>query len=276
MSRAIRRISIIRLIVSQVLECLNGWYNFWERPTNGQETRAQLNDLFGGGKINKMGNVQRNHTAMGFLRLHWFDVGIALAIVAGGSMLITHPSGLSLLLWLSLISLFLHQFEEYRYPGYFPGIMNSVMLSSEQPDRYPLNTNTALVINLGIGWLFYFLAAVFNEKAVWLGIATILVSVGNFFAHTFLFNIKGRRYYNPGMLTAILLFLPLSVFFFLWVIQNNAASTMDWIFGILLGIALNFIGILKMIDWMKDKNTTYIFPSRFMVPEQQKKDEERN
>jgi hypothetical protein len=108
-----------------------------------------------------------------------------------------------------------------------------------------------------------------------LGIAAILVCVGNFIAHTFAFNIKGRTIYNPGMLTAIVFFLPLSVYFFSWVIQNHAASPHDWIVGFVLGIALNYIGIVKLIDWMKEPNTPYIFPARCLVPRQQKMQAER-
>lgn len=126
---------------------------------------------------------------MNFLRLHWFDLGIVFAFVIGGILLLSDLTPLAWLLWVSLISLFFHQFEEYRYPGYFPGMMNTVIFSSKQPDRYPLNPNTAFIINVFVGWLSYFLAAVFGEKFLWLGIATILVSVGNFIAHTFLFNI---------------------------------------------------------------------------------------
>lgn len=203
---------------------------------------------------------------MKFMRLHWFDVGFALAIITGVFTSLIKFNPLSLLLWISLISLFLHQFEEYRYPGYFPGMMNTVMFSSKQPDRYPLNTNTALIINIFVGWLSYFLAAVFGEKALWLGIATILVSVGNFSAHTFLFNIKGKTRYNPGMLTAILLFAPIAGYFFYLLIQGNLATPTDWIVGIILGLALNFIGVLKLIDWLKDKNTKHIFPKRFLLP----------
>jgi Protein of unknown function with HXXEE motif len=211
--------------------------------------------------------IAREKSDMNFMRMHWFDLGIGLAAVVGAFLFIIHPAGVVLLLWLSLITLFLHQFEEYRYPGYFPGMMNSVMFSSRQPDRYPLNSQTALIVNVIVGWLFYFTAAVINERAIWLGIATILVSVGNFIAHTFLFNIKGKTSYNPGMLTAIVLFLPLSAYFFSWVIQNHAASTFDWVIGILLGIALNVVGILKMIDWMKDENTPYVFPARCLIPQ---------
>jgi hypothetical protein len=209
--------------------------------------------------------------AMNFMRLHWFDLGLVLAAMVGGFLLIAHPTGLALLLWVSLITLFLHQAEEYRYPGYFPGMMNSVMFSSKQSDRYPLNANTALIVNVIVGWLSYLLAALFTDKALWVGTATILVSAGNFVAHTFLFNIKGKTFYNPGMLTADLLFLPIAIYFFAFVIQNKLATPLDWVLGISLGIVLNVIGILKMIDWMKDKNTRYIFPARFLVPERNHK-----
>ena len=210
---------------------------------------------------------------MNILRLHWFDLGLGLALIAGGFLAFSHLTPLSCLLWINLIFLFLHQFEEYRYPGYFPGMMNTVMFSSQQPDRYPLNTNTALIINLVVGWLFYFLAALLGEKALWLAIATILISAGNFIAHTFLFNIKGKSRYNPGMLTADVLFLPIVVYFFVLVIRGNLAAPLDWGVGIVLGIALNYLGILKMIGLLKDANTGYIFPKRFMLPGMKKRDE---
>jgi hypothetical protein len=200
------------------------------------------------------------------MRLHWFDVGFAFALITGAFVLLTELNPLSMLLWLSLISLFLHQFEEYRYPGTFPGMMNTVMFASKQPDRYPLNTNTAFIINVTVGWLSYLLAALFGERALWLGIATILVSVGNFFAHTFLFNIKGKTLYNPGMFTAVVLFAPIAVYFGYLLIQGNLATSIDWVVGILLGIVLNVVGILKLIDWLKDENTEYIFPKRFLLP----------
>lgn len=204
---------------------------------------------------------------MKLLRNHWYDIGLALALGVGLFLFITKLSGLAGLLWVSLISLCLHQFEEYRYPGYFPGMINSVLYSSKQPDRFPLNSNTALIVNVVIGWLFYFLAAVFAEHALWLGIATILVSVGNFVGHTFLFNIKGKTVYNPGMVTAVILFVPISLYFFYVVIQQGFVTPIDWILGIILGIALNYIGILKLIDWLEDENTRYIFPKRCLIPD---------
>jgi hypothetical protein len=203
---------------------------------------------------------------MNFMRQHWFDVGLVFAFIVSGFLFISKLNPLSFLLWVSLISLFLHQFEEYRYPGYFPTMMNTVMFSSKQPDRYPLNPNTAFIINVLVGWLSYFLAALLGEKTLWLGIATMLVSVGNFVAHTFIFNIKGKTCYNPGMFTAVLLFMPIAVYFFYWLIQGNFATLTDWILGLVLGGVVSYVGILKLIEWIKDENTRYTFPKRFRYP----------
>ena len=132
---------------------------------------------------------------MELLRKHWFDVGAALALILIIILVTTMGldfSNIRFVLWLSLASLFLHQFEEYRYPGYFPGMMNIVMFESKQPDRFPLNEQTSVVVNVFMGWTSYALAAIFGEQAIWLGIATMLVSFGNFVAHTLIFNLKGQ------------------------------------------------------------------------------------
>jgi hypothetical protein len=196
---------------------------------------------------------------MNFLRRQWFDLGLGLALIVG-LLLILHPmKSLALLYWLNLIALFLHQFEEYRFPGHFPRMMNTVMFSSTQPDRFPLNANSALIINITVGWLSYFFAALFGVKLIWLGLAVILVSFGNFIAHTILFNVKGKTHYSPGMITADVFFLPITVWFFILVIGGKLARPVDWVVGILFGIVLNYVGILKLIDWLKNKDTAFIF-----------------
>jgi ABC-type sugar transport system permease subunit len=203
---------------------------------------------------------------LNLFRYHWFDLALILSIALGTALFITQPAGMTLLLWLSLGSLFLHQVEEWRFPGYFPGMANAVMFKSDMPDRYPLNANSGMLINVVLGWSGYLLAALFWKQAIWLAIATILVSVGNIFAHTIIFNIKGKTFYNPGLLTSWLLFVPIVYFFFRLVISEELASPLNWIIGIGLGIALNYFGIYKMILWLADTNTLYVFPRRFLSP----------
>ena len=197
-------------------------------------------------------------------RIFWPDFGIFIAFLLLPALFLGGFGKFQKLLLINLISLLIHQFEEYRFPGYFPGMLNVVMFKSETPDRYPLNTNTAMLINVFIGWLSYGIAFLFHENALFLAIATTMVSFGNFVAHTLLFNIKGKLCYNPGMLSSIILFLPLSIAITISIIKIKP-PLLSYASGIALGIILNYIGILKMIDWLKDPNTKYIFPPRFLI-----------
>lgn len=201
---------------------------------------------------------------MAFWRKHWFDVGGGLAFVLSCWLYLHHTelSLLQLLLGGSLVALLLHQLEEYRWPGYFPGMLNATVYRSSIPDRYPLNTNTALVINVLLGWLTYALAALFAQQLPWLGIATVLVSFGNVLAHAFFFNLKGRTWYNPGLASALLLFLPITVGYVHLVVTQQLATLPDWLSGIPLGVALNYFCIVKPIDWLADPNTPFRFETR--------------
>lgn len=204
---------------------------------------------------------------MNFFRRHWYDIGGVLALIIGMGLYINRFSltNYQWLMWCSLISLFLHQLEEYRVVGTFPGMVNRVMFRSEIPDRYPLNTNTSVYVNVFVGWTIYFLAAILAEKAIWLGIATLLVSAGNIIAHTLVFNLKGKSFYNAGLATSWLFFAP-CIFFFCKIVQTEQLITItDLVIGLPLGIALNVIGILKMITWFADKTTPYVFEQRNLL-----------
>ena len=206
---------------------------------------------------------------MNFLRKHWFDLGGVFAVIVLIYTFTTYKdlTQYQTLMWFSLVSLFLHQFEEYRIPGTFPGMLNKVLYKSNLPDRYPLNPNSAFYINVLIGWNLYLLAALLSEKAIWLGIATILISLGNVIAHTFLFNIKGRTIYNAGMLTTWLLFVPCIYYFFSTTQTVHLATKTDYLIGIPLGIIMNVVGVLKAIQWMADEKTIYRFNNRNLLYE---------
>jgi len=163
---------------------------------------------------------------MNFLRKHWYDLGGVFSIVVLIYILRKHTSltNYQLIMWVSVVTLFFHQLEEYCIIGTFPGMLNTVMYKSPLPDRYPLNTNTAFCVNVIVGWVSYNAAALLAEKAIWLGIATTLVSLGNIIAHTLLFNIKGKTFYNAGLLTSWLLFAP-CVYLVFSIIQKQHLAT---------------------------------------------------
>lgn len=205
---------------------------------------------------------------MDFIRKHWYDLGGLLAI--GVALFLFKARGLTTydcIVWLSLGSLFLHQLEEYRIVGTFPGMINRVMYNSDLPDRYPLNTNTSVYVNVYMGWGAYLLAALLGERAIWLGMATILVSLGNTVAHTTVFNIKGKTFYNAGLATCWLFFVPCAYFFFMTIHTEKLVTGLDYLIGIPLGIAFNVVGILKLIEWLADKDTPYVFEQRNLLPQ---------
>jgi hypothetical protein len=92
---------------------------------------------------------------MNYLRKHWYDLGGILAVIVLVYICVNISSltDYELLMWLSLVGLFFHQMEEYRIAGTFPGMINTVMFNSNIPDRYPLNTNSAFIINVFVSRL---------------------------------------------------------------------------------------------------------------------------
>ena len=70
-------------------------------------------------------------------RDNWFNVGAALAMAIAGALTLSHRrlSRSRLFSALNLAALMVHQFEEYGFPGYFPGLLNAGIFKSEKPDR---------------------------------------------------------------------------------------------------------------------------------------------
>ncbi|MED3535945.1 HXXEE domain-containing protein, partial [Bacillus thuringiensis] len=126
-----------------------------------------------------------------FFRKHWCDVGLVMAIVVLGYLVgnFGEMSEIKVLLALSFVAILVHQFEEYRWPGYFAGLFNVVIFKSDIPDRYPLNTQSAMVINILIAYVFYLLP-VFFQNIIWLGMAPILMGFFQFIWHGIFANIK--------------------------------------------------------------------------------------
>jgi hypothetical protein len=187
---------------------------------------------------------------MRFMDRHWFDVGGVLGVLLAAWLIAAGPSmsPLTLVLWISLLTLFAHQVEEWRWPGWFPGMLNVVLFRSKDPWRYPLNPRSGLVVNVVVGWVSYLLAALLAEGALWLALATILVSVGNSVLHLIVIPIRRRMAYNPGMATSLLCFVPVTVWFF--IVAWPMMTLLDIVLGSIVGVALNAGGVIGLIRIM--------------------------
>ena len=128
---------------------------------------------------------------MKFWNRHWYECGLIPVIIAG-ILLVIKWNDMSVLLRLNTVSfmaMLIHQFEEYRFPGGEPAIMNILLQESDQPDRYPLNQFSAMFTNCLFSYVIYVLPLIF-PNVIWLGIAPMLMGMMQFMVHGVITNQK--------------------------------------------------------------------------------------
>ena len=200
-------------------------------------------------------------------RKNWPRVGALLGMgIAGATALaskkLTKPQMLSAL---NFAALTVHQYEEYEDPGYFPGQFNAGVLHSDVPDRYPLNTNTAMIVNVPLAYTFYALPVVFPKHRT-LGLAPVLFGFMQAVGHGTAFpKLAGDRY-SPGFLASLLLHVPIGVLYLRAVHDEEPLKRPD----IAKAMALNFAFAVTSIAGpnlaLKDKSSPYRFTAKQMGP----------
>jgi Protein of unknown function with HXXEE motif len=204
---------------------------------------------------------------MKILRRHWYNIGGVISLVSIVILIyLWNDLGfLQRLLFMNFIALLIHQYEEYGFPGGEPAIMNMVIQPSDAPNRYPLNQNSAMIINILAAYFFYLLP-VFLPGMIWLGIAPTLFGFGQFIIHGIVTPKKLGQFYNPGLGAVILLHFPIGILIFYYTISNHLATPIDWIAGVIYMFAFVFITLIKMTyTWLADKNSPYVFTEEEMT-----------
>jgi hypothetical protein len=198
---------------------------------------------------------------MRFLRLHWYHVGgvlfVALAYFMGfwGD----HFSRIQVILTYSFMAMLLHQFEEYGMPGGFPGIANVLLMDEKQaPDRYPLNANQVLISNVFLTYPFYVIPILFPH-VIWLGVMQIGQGLIQVPFHGLVMNLKMKSPYNPGMISCVLLQLPIGIYYIWYVRANNLATTSDFVFGSIAALLSIFVLWLGPIALLRSRQSKYPF-----------------
>lgn len=204
---------------------------------------------------------------MNYLRKYWQDIGGIVALVVCSGLLIIHQNmqEIEVILWLSFVAILIHQFEEYRWPGYFPGVFNIVIFKSSNPDKYPLNGQSAMVINVLIAYGFYLLPIFFADQ-IWLGLAPVLMGFFQLIWHGLFANMKIKGIYNPGLFAVLLLHVPIGTWYINYIISHGLVTTTDWILGIVYFVIATYILIVKGNMWMKDEESKFSFTKKQLGP----------
>lgn len=204
---------------------------------------------------------------MNYVRQYWQDIGGIIGVGVCVILLFYHqhmPEH-QVILWLSFVAILFHQFEEYRWPGYFPGVFNIIIFKSANPEQYPLNSHSAMVINLLIAYGFYLLPVIFPDQ-IWMGLAPIFMGFFQLLWHGVFANSKIKGIYNPGLAAVILLHVPIGWWYIHYITAHKLVTTYDWILGIAYFIAATYVLIVKGNLWMKNEKSIYRFSQKQLGP----------
>ncbi len=168
---------------------------------------------------------------------NWAKAGLLFSLVILAYIYLIQKHEISLLdkyILLNLAFLMLHQFEEYVYPGTFKEYFNTRLYNPFGFFRNKLTDKGILWVNVVLGWGMNILVFIFlkdNPVAVMSAIAIIFINGIMHFTVTF-----KTRYYNPGVVTGAVFFLPLGIYSFNKLYTTNLIKITDIPF--ILGFAL--------------------------------------
>lgn len=198
---------------------------------------------------------------MTIFRNYWFRFGGGLLVLIALGLAISHPqlTRIQWLLILNFMALLGHQLEEYQLPGGAPLVINRVIYDEhELTDHYPGNMQSIMIVNTS-AWVVYALAIVLPDL-YWLGLGVILFSLFQILGHVVQMNLKLHTWYNPGMATTILLFLPIGFDYIRFVMAHSLVTGWSWTLAVITLIACIVLTIILPVQALKNKQTPYPIP----------------
>jgi len=198
-----------------------------------------------------------------FYRNNWYNIAGAACLFMAFFMGFWGDrfSPIQVILIYSFMALLAHQFEEYVFPGGAPVVLNAAFYGEKQDyDRYPSSKQSCMLVNTLV-WPFY-IAPIFYPEQIWLGLSTMFFGFFQVLGHGITMNIKGRTWYNAGMATAVLLHLPIGIYYIQYVTVNGLASHQDYIFAACALSAAVLLIVVLPVQWLKNRNTSFTFSDK--------------
>ncbi|MEM7765749.1 MAG: HXXEE domain-containing protein [Pseudomonadota bacterium] len=193
-----------------------------------------------------------------FLIQNWMKVGtfaapLLLLTYSATATKRSNPSDPQFMSVLLLIAYIAHQFEEhwidllgneYAFYDYVNALIRSV-LSREYGEVAPLTPRGIFIINTSLVWLVGVLAIARSRYHLFPLVALAAISLVNGFTHILasIFTFK----YNPGVLTSLLLFLPLTAVCYLAWAQRERALRGQIAVSLIWAILAHFLMVGGML-----------------------------
>ena len=158
------------------------------------------------------------------------------------------------LIWLQGIIYWVHEFEEYIFPGGFLEFFNKNPLGSNQAE-YPLTKIGSFWINIPLVYIAMpFSAILAHFYGIEWGLWTAYFSFLNAFAHVIMFFVFGRKY-NPGLVVSILLNIPVAIYMSWYFWSNNLITVQTNVISIIVAVlaqaSMMIYGFAYLVPKMK-------------------------
>ncbi|MFW9834384.1 MAG: HXXEE domain-containing protein [Candidatus Thorarchaeota archaeon] len=159
---------------------------------------------------------------------------IAIYMLLSWSSLVGPMPFLQQMVGIFIIGLVLHLWEEQRFPGGFANPMaQGFDFTEEDIESGGVITTIYVLI---IAFIPFFVPFFFTDFTflTFLIVAPMLLGfleTGAHFVGSRMY--EAKRFYSPGLATALFVLLPVSVLSIIYVLQHNLMQPLDWVFSLL-------------------------------------------
>ncbi len=152
-----------------------------------------------------------------------------------------------------LVIYFLHQIEEHLWPGGFRQFTDAHIFHSGN-DNWPVDIDGVALVNTVYVWLPIGLAIAFPQALRWVAFAWVGLTLINGIIHVV--STIRLRIYDPGLVTAIVLFLPFTIYLLVLEVGRGALSGADVGLIALYGVLLHLpVAALFAVPFLRRRHT---------------------
>jgi len=166
---------------------------------------------------------------------------------------------LKLISVLMLLAYLLHQYEEHwidlfgNQYAFYQSVNQMLLglLDAKNTLVLPLTKGAIFVINTSLVWLVGAIAIWRSPNHLFPTLAMVSITMVNGFSHIVLSVVK--QSYNPGLVTAIVLFIPLSIIFYRSILIKNTLLKVQIIISIVWGILAHVLMVAGLLgaNWFQ-------------------------
>lgn len=188
---------------------------------------------------------------------HWQHALPGLLVALGVCALVLHWTDLAeprVAFGLTLLAYLAHQIEEHLWPGGFRTFANTVMFRTGE-DEFPVSRGGVAFVNITFVWLPLGLATLYPATLFALGMAFVGLTFINALTHI---GATARvRRYNPGLVTSLVLFLPLTSLIFAAGLGAGTLSSGTLALSLVAGVLLHVpVMALFVVPFLRRRATS--------------------